>query len=388
MQNGLRESGACTDARLRTFETLDILRGVAAAIVVCFHFASLYGKTGWVRHGYLAVDLFFTLSGFVLAYRYQFKLDTGFSTPAFLKARLIRLYPLYLVGLVLGVVFAFLHFRGLAGAPSPLVRGATLLLSLLFLPTIITSPHTEMFWLEAFPFNSPSWSLFSELLANAGHGLFLRRRSTTFLLVLACGAGAALGACILWRGTVNFGFQQKATLLGPIRITYSYLLGALVCRLWRHKPEMLRVPPAVPVGLLLLLLTVPAGSLSHRVFDLLATLVGLPCILLLAVYSQPAVRWRSVTSMMGTTSYATYAVHLPLLFLFHGAWPRLTHRTATANPYLAFSVYLILVLGLSLLLNRFYDVPVRSRLRALRLAPARRKATMLALPNAAAKFGT
>lgn len=77
----------------RTFVTLDALRGIAAIAVVTFHFHEYFFQ--YTNHGYLAVHFFYMLSGFVLSYAYQQRLDAGWKCAAFLKTRLIRLYPMF-----------------------------------------------------------------------------------------------------------------------------------------------------------------------------------------------------------------------------------------------------------------------------------------------------
>src|ERR1700761_6040207 len=86
----------------RTFETLNAMRGIAAIGVVLFH-----GRALWhgavAPHGYLAVDIFFMLSGFVIAHAYEERLRLGLSVAEFAKIRIIRFYPLYALGLTLGI---------------------------------------------------------------------------------------------------------------------------------------------------------------------------------------------------------------------------------------------------------------------------------------------
>lgn len=85
------------------FEILDGLRGIAAVAVVIFHFMEFavpdYSKS-FIAHAYLAVDFFFCLSGFVIAYAYDNKVQK-LGALQFLKLRLIRLHPLVIIGSVL-----------------------------------------------------------------------------------------------------------------------------------------------------------------------------------------------------------------------------------------------------------------------------------------------
>src|ERR1041385_8149717 len=99
------------------FEALDLLRGLAALAVVAFHVPHIPGTLSLAPRGYLAVDLFFALSGFVLAYAYGAELARGGNIRRFMVQRLIRLYPLYLIALLAGALLA-LNALVLDGMPA------------------------------------------------------------------------------------------------------------------------------------------------------------------------------------------------------------------------------------------------------------------------------
>ena len=86
------------------FATLDGLRGIAAIVVVIFHDLSPFDLDSLIPHAPLAVDFFFCLSGFVVAYAYEKRLLGTMSFADFVAVRIIRLYPLILAGLLLGAV--------------------------------------------------------------------------------------------------------------------------------------------------------------------------------------------------------------------------------------------------------------------------------------------
>src|ERR1700740_1326729 len=87
----------------RAFQTLDGLRGVGAFLVVMRHVPMLFGPIR-VPESFLAVDLFYLVSGFVVAHAYGARLERGGFFGEFVKTRLIRLYPLYLLGILVGVI--------------------------------------------------------------------------------------------------------------------------------------------------------------------------------------------------------------------------------------------------------------------------------------------
>lgn len=363
------EPGREADAPKRTFQTLDLLRGLAALAVVGLHLGTFYGKPRWLSHGYLAVDLFFALSGFILAFRYQASMDAGAPLLPFLKARLIRLYPLYLVGLGVGAGYVFAHHASTQDGPGRRIMLATLLLNLLFLPTFVPEcPQKFGFWRASFPYNNPAWSLFSELVANVLHATVLRRRSNRTLLLLSACLGSGLGVAVVIHGNLNLGDTDQTTLSGLLRVGFSYTVGMLVCRLWQARPQRIRVSPLLPVALLLAVLLFPATGLPTAAMDICSVLILTPTILILAVYSDLPSRWARKSSLIGTMSYAVYAIHMPLLRLFNAGWLAVTHGAA-ANPGPALALYFGLLLLIAFLLDRFYDIPIRAWLREARWLP-------------------
>ncbi len=104
------------------FHILDGLRGIAALAVVVFHFMEWIipdFTQNFIGHGFLAVDFFFCLSGFVIAYAYDKRLPQ-MGIRAFFTSRLIRLHPLVIIGTLLGLLGLFLDpFADHASAHSP-----------------------------------------------------------------------------------------------------------------------------------------------------------------------------------------------------------------------------------------------------------------------------
>src|SRR5580693_10064467 len=107
----MNENSANLQSKPR-YEILDGLRGVAAVVVVAFHIFEAHAKSPLnqiINHGYLAVDFFFVLSGFVVAYAYDDR--WGKMTQwDFYKRRLIRLQPMVIMGTIIGA--ALFYFQG------------------------------------------------------------------------------------------------------------------------------------------------------------------------------------------------------------------------------------------------------------------------------------
>src|SRR5580698_8802877 len=105
-------SNSIPPGRMPAIRSLTGARFVAALLVVCFHFVPL--APGWVnsilRNGYLGVPFFFVLSGFILTYNYASDPQQRIVARSFWMARFARIYPIYLVALVLSLPFFFRDF--------------------------------------------------------------------------------------------------------------------------------------------------------------------------------------------------------------------------------------------------------------------------------------
>lgn len=157
---------------------LDAMRGLAAIAVLLYHFTMHSGGTVVFASAPLAVDLFFCLSGFVIAHAYQDRIIAGLNLTSFLRLRLVRLYPAYLVGFVIGVYALALKQSG--GQADISIGGliGSAVCNLLYLP--FPGPHSVVMYDDLipgsiFPVNDPAWSLFFEFVANIALFVVLKR---------------------------------------------------------------------------------------------------------------------------------------------------------------------------------------------------------------------
>jgi peptidoglycan/LPS O-acetylase OafA/YrhL len=150
------------------YEILDGLRGVAALLVLWYHvhegfsFASGSPIIEGINHGYLAVDFFFMLSGFVISYAYDDRLGKSLSLGGFFKRRLIRLHPMVVLGAIWGTVCFLMQgsvqWDGTHVATSAVM--IALLCAMFFIPAAPQSCYEVRGNGESFPLNGPAWSLF------------------------------------------------------------------------------------------------------------------------------------------------------------------------------------------------------------------------------------
>jgi peptidoglycan/LPS O-acetylase OafA/YrhL len=205
------------------FEVMDGLRGIAAMAVVLLH---SFTSGGPLINSRLAVDLFFLLSGFVIAYSYDDILRQGMRISDFLIRRAIRLYPMVFVGALGGILIALVHNKTNPGDAYPLQSIATSGgLSLLVMPYLghFMGPN-------AFSFNTPLWSLFFELIANLIYVLSARRLSAPVLIVIV-----AVSLIAIALGGPLGGDTKANILLGLPRVGAGFFGGVLLFKLWSAK---------------------------------------------------------------------------------------------------------------------------------------------------------
>jgi peptidoglycan/LPS O-acetylase OafA/YrhL len=347
------------------FHTLDGMRGVAALLVVLRHTTHFFGDFSF-QQSYLAVDVFFAMSGVVLTNAYEQRLKAGLSAKTFAWIRLVRLYPLYALGLALSVLALAL------GADHEKARWLvwTLPLAVLLLPNFFAFTGTS-----TFPLNGPSWSLFMELWVNIIYGRFVSEFSKrNLLLIMAFSAvGLVVGEYLSPRHNLDFGWTQKSFVFAFFRVGYSYFAGVLIYRMFaaNHFTNLTVNRSLAAWALLLtmaaLLMCSPSPSLQPF-FDLVCVTAFFPAIVYAALFFQPDGHTRSICAFLGAISYPAYAIHSPL-----GAFSETLLRNfagLSVRDYAPYSglVFLAALLPLCWVLNN-YDVRIRALLNPKRAKP-------------------
>jgi peptidoglycan/LPS O-acetylase OafA/YrhL len=330
------------------FVMLDGLRGVAALAVVLFH---TWAGGGPVPNGPLAVDFFFLLSGFVIAYSYDQRLLAGRCRLEFVLRRLIRLYPTVLVGAAGGIVIELIHNKTDPARAFPLhsvVSSGTL--SLFLLPYL--GPNMGA---TTFSFNPPLWSLSFELLANLVYVVLIRRLSLSVLslIVIVELIGIALGG--------SLGGNTKDTiLLGFPRVGCGFFGGILLFRLFqRGKLPKINGNFFVLIAVLMIIFCYPGLISSWAFLPVYILFVG---VIVCACGARPSLVDK-LCSFLGVISYPIYLIHWLTLYIFTfigaeiGLRGKLYIYVAIAHsisvPFIAYAVAL------------WYDTPIRRFLSGL-----------------------
>lgn len=317
---------------------LDALRGIAAAMVVLYHTTDRAIDNPFP--GYLAVDFFFMLSGYVMARTYEARFGNGLPARRFLALRFARLAPLLAVGTLIG--FAVALARG-ADHPAPLLG---LVMGLLLLPTPFSG--------HLYPFNGPTWSIVFELFANAIHALRLRRVATLALVAFGLAMVGLTVVLSVPLGRFSGGTHWVPFLIGFARVLGPYALGIALFRLLRDRALLEPSPWLLFIGLPLAL--VAGGTLPPLVLGPLFVIAVCPALLVIGLATP-----HRAGAMLGAWSFPVYALHGPLM-----AATRLVTSEVVAGLAVAFIGPALLTLALA----KWQRVTLRSRFAILAVRPS------------------
>lgn len=349
---------------------LTSLRFFAALWVVVFSFwphlavpAQGLATPGAVAKGYLGVELFFVLSGFILSHVYMAAAgEKRFSYRGFLWARIARVYPLHLATL-LGVIGL-----GVAATVAGVGMDANVL-GWKTLPAHLTMTHA---WgvTDAATFNHPSWSISAEWFAYLAFPafafVFWRMRERPWMAVLGAVAGMA-ALYIAFQRLAGFPLTQATFHWGALRIVPCFALGCALYLVYRRAP----LPRA---GLLALAFLVLMGAGAFLgAWDGFTVMMAGGLILALASLDNARAGWLASRPAvyLGEISYSVYMVCVPWKLLSVNALARVTGAEDKTFPLV---VWLALVAGVvvtAAITYHLVEKPARTWLRAL---PARRKA--------------
>jgi len=343
------------------YEVLDGLRGTAAIMVVLFHIMGM--PIGWadqgqyLHHAAMAVDFFFGLSGFVVAYAYDARWGT-MSVGQFCRIRLIRLHPLVLLGALLGLI-SFLVDPFAANQkliPLPVVLRDFALACLLL-------PHAALpnRWTDTHSLNSPAWSLLQEYIGNLAYALILRRLATRTLGAVAAVAAAWL-LWLLWhRNSIDMGSDWTSWWGAIARMAFSFTMGLWLYRARDRLPK-LRLSWIVLSAVLVTAFAMPLvpGSVPHGngLYEAAATMLLFPAIILCGAHSHIGRAEMALCKFAGRISYPIYILHYPFLLIYMNY--ALIRKPPAAALTLAAGGSFLLVVAFSWLALKLYDEPVRA----------------------------
>jgi len=350
------------------YPILDGLRGVASVMVVAFHLFEAH-STGHldqiINHGYLAVDFFFLLSGFVIGYAYDdrwVKMSAG----NFFMRRLIRLQPMVVMGMIVGALCFYFQSSGLwPGIHNVPIWKVLIVMVIGF--TLIPVPASMDIrgWDEMHPLNGPGWSLFFEYIANILYGLIIKKFSKTALSILVFAAAIALVqlAVTSANGDIIGGWSLEPSQLriGFTRLMYPFFAGLLLFR----AAKLIHVKDAFfwCSLLIIIVLSIPRiGGNEHLwmngLYDSLSVIFIFPLIIFLGAGGEiKSKRSSRICKFLGDISYPIYITHYPLIYIYT-AW--VYDHKPTLRQALPFALLVFLSsVALAYACLKLYDEPLR-----------------------------
>jgi len=351
------------------YVVLDGLRGIASLMVVAFHLFEPFSHDDAtkqvINHGYLAVDFFFMLSGFVIAYAYDERWSR-MTQWEFYKRRLIRLQPMVIMGSLIGA--ALFYFQ--AGPAFPLIAGTSIWKMLLVMAvgcTLLPLPVSMDIrgWQEMHPLDGPAWSLFFEYIANILYAVGLRKLSNTALSIFVFLAALLLVQLAVFgdRGDLIGGWSLDAVQLhiGFARLLFPFFAGILLCRLGAR----IQVKSAFGVASLLLIvaLSLPRfGGTDHRwmngVYEALCVIFVFPIVVAVGAGEKRADGFSiRVARFFGALSFPLYITHYPLIYIYTG-WIVRNNPTGAQGVVPALFVAVVAI-AMAYACLKLYDEPVR-----------------------------
>ena len=331
------------------YESLDFLRGVAAIGVMFFHF-SIIGIP-IAAHGYLAVDMFFILSGFVMSHAYHNRLGS-MELSYFVKIRLIRVLPLSFIGLIAGTIYFLVRYVLQPQSQYSLIDiiGGTLFnMALIPKPWVTPTPTDTIF-----TSNTPLWSLSLEVLINFIWAAFLIERFKHIIPLIIFISLTLIVAFSYANGSADIGATWPNYIGGLSRAAFGYFVGTM---LWKYRPtpnKSLLYSLASSCLLILIIFTPDAGPL----FDIIAISIAFPLIIYMSACSDYGPE-RPLFKFIGNLSFPLYVIHVPILQFLVGI-----SKTVKINDgmYSLAIIASVACIAAAVCLDLLYDRPARKAL--------------------------
>lgn len=366
------------------YEILDGLRGVASVIVVIFHIFESYSAGPayqFINHGYLAVDFFFVLSGFVIGYAYDDRWGK-MGTWGFFKRRLVRLHPMVVFGTVVGICFYYLGQCGLFPQIGNIPAWKVILAFVMGCLMIPCGPRMDIRgWGEFNSFNGPNWSLTWEYLGNILYAFIFRRLPNIILGILVAAAGfLTLDLCLnlnvfglltearnsqMYTPIGGWSLTSEQVYIGLTRLFYPFLAGLLLSRIGKR----IRIQGGFwwCSVILAVVLSIPCvggeGSILNGIYNAFCIIVIFPLIVMIGAGSViNGAKGNRICDFLGQISYPLYITHYPLMYV-QMCWVY-SHPDAPLFAHLTMNIgVVVLSVFIAWAALKLYDIPLRAWLK-------------------------
>jgi peptidoglycan/LPS O-acetylase OafA/YrhL len=359
------------------YPILDGLRGVASITVVAFHLFEAHSTSPLdqiINHGYLAVDFFFLLSGFVIGYAYDDRWNK-MTVGGFFKRRLVRLQPMVIIGSVIGAICFYFQGSNLWPMINQVPVWQMLLIMLIGCTMIPVPPSMDIRgWHETYPLNGPGWSLFYEYVVNILYGTIIRKFPKWALSLLVFVSACALIhlAVTSPEGDVIGGWSLEPAQLhvGFARVMYPFFAGLLLFR--TTKPGHIKNAFLWSSLLVLAVLAIPRiGGTEHLwmngLYDSLSIIILFPLIVYVGASGVLVGKnAKRVCKFLADLSYPLYITHYPLIYIYT-AWVH-DHKISLQQGVPVALLVFFSSIAIAYACLKFYDEPVRLWLKKKVLA--------------------
>ncbi|CAB3752183.1 acyltransferase family protein [Paraburkholderia humisilvae] len=353
----------------RKYANLDAIRGIAAILIFFRHAPVLFISPQFAQ-SYLAVDLFFTMSGFVVANAYEERLLSGaLSFWSFLKLRLIRLFPLYLLGALVGI---FEHFVLEAASDHENLRSAIGTASFALLPLLMLPSRAK----PLYPVNNPAWSLFYEIIANSVYAKAVKNRSIGCWVAAISISAVVITLYSVTHNGIDAGWNLSVWYVALGRVTFSFSIGILLyrARVSARRESAARSVLTLTAVILLLCVQVPVGWAG--IVTAVEVILVVPSVVYLATSFEPPSFIAPAFEQLGRISYGLYIIHVPVLLTI----AKLPINAGHVHGAVALLIFLAAMLVFVSILDRYYDEPARRVLSNL-LAGLKNRTTRTGLSS-------
>jgi len=338
------------------YPILDGLRGTAAILVVVFHLFEAYFPVPAnhpMHHGYLAVDFFYLLSGFVVGYAYDDRWGK-MNVVDFFKIRLVRLHPLVILGVLVGAIAFYFdpYTNGMQHTSVVKLIGVTLLSF-----TLLPAPDVRG-WNETHPLDGPCWSLLQEYIANIIYAVFARKMSKIVLWVIVIISAIALAWTAVWRGDVGTGWSFDTFWIAFVRMMFPFFAGLLLFR----SAKLIHIPHAYIVCSVILIILFFMPTFKHNgIYEAACIIIAFPIVVAAGAGGQIAGRWAKLCKFSGEISYPIYIMHYPFIYIYT-MWVATKKPTPQQIVPVACGMFIFFIL-LAYAALKLYDEPVRAWLK-------------------------
>lgn len=341
----------------RHYHLLDAVRGLAAIAVMVYHLKDLFGGVPLLAGSFLAVDLFFLMSGLVIAKAYDRKIiDGSMSVGRFIWIRVLRLYPLYIAASIIGASYFILKIAlDVADAPSNSEFISALPGAFFLIPTFGASS-----WgFAAFPFALSSWSLSFEFWFNIAYVLIALRLDLRSLTVIAIAAFCVACQQAWVNETLDLGWSEENLIGGAARFWFSFTVGVIIYR----AKLIYAAPPKFAVLLLPIVfgfVAVPHSAIGLQLFWIA---IAFPTLIMLVSNTPVHGIACKVCDHLGRLSYGIYILHASIVLMTLGISKQLIGPDWMRYDAAIGASIIAVVLIASAVLTYFYDEPLRARFR-------------------------